>query len=789
MNIHDIVKAFKTHQLQYGLDGDSQQDELYKWKLITKQKGHPNTEAEDFKKEILSLDLNNLCYSTQVTAYRNFAKYEPEDYRSAMRSLLDENIDLQQRVESFISTCKDLWDSKIKDNFENETSAMCDERLISCFLTLKYPAKYTFYKSDVYVSLCKLLGAETQKAGHKLVHFYELLKKDVVPLIESDKELMESVNEELQKENYVQSTMLTAQTALWHYVSRVISNRKQNIWLFYYADNEYAWNEMVKDNYLSIYEWGEIGEIQNDDDKTSIKNKLTETVDVYKDGKKEPGHSVRMLYDIKFTMKENDYVLCIKKDQKTIEAWGEVTGGYEFDEIHHVNNHRIGLQWNIEEIDISEIISNSADRPAVPPRLQNITKKEWAQKTIDYLLLRNQQKDITNIQAQVTMKEVEILKQKKQIVLQGAPGTGKTYKTAAIALAICDGESSVPTDRIALMERYKQLVSEKQIVFTTFHQSMDYEEFVEGIKPYSDGGEIFYNVEDGIFKSICTRASSTKSSNFDEAYKKFMEDISDLDDTNPLSLKTVTGKVYGVCPNSRGNLHLLTGSPLHKQGTLTKENLEANAKGTSMEAWQSYFQGVINHLKEKYALNVENEKQQKNYVLIIDEINRANISKVLGELITLLESDKRLGETNEVKVRLPYSKDEFGVPSNLYIIGTMNTADRSVGYIDYAIRRRFAFITIKADRGIVESYNSSTNTLALEYFDKVKGWMSEENIIGDIDADDLMVGHSYFLADNLGALKTKMVYEVIPLLNEYIKDGILNADIRQELKIWEDELK
>ena len=142
----------------------------------------------------------------------------------------------------------------------------------------------------------------------------------------------------------------------------------------------------------------------------------------------------------------------------------------------------------------------------------------------------------------------------------------------------------------------------------------------------------------------------------------------------------------------------------------------------------------------------------------------------------------------EVKVKLPYSKDEFGVPANLYIIGTMNTADRSVGYIDYAIRRRYAFITIKADRSVIESFNTSTSTLALQYFDKVKAWMSNDNVIGDIDADDLMVGHSYFLADSIDSLKKKMLYEVIPLLLEYINDGILNADIKQEIKDWEEEL-
>ena len=103
----------------------------------------------------------------------------------------------------------------------------------------------------------------------------------------------------------------------------------------------------------------------------------------------------------------------------------------------------------------------------------------------------------------------------------------------------------------------------------------------------------------------------------------------------------------------------------------------------------------------------------------------------------------------------------------------MNTADRSVGYIDYAIRRRFAFITIKADAGVVESFNTATNSLALEYFNKVKDWVSEKNVIGDIDADDLMVGHSYFLSESVDELRIKLKYEVVPLLKEYMKDGII----------------
>lgn len=137
MSLNDIVNAFKNHQLQYGLNGDSVQQELYKWKLVTKQIGHPDANADDFAKEINSLRFQNLCFSTQLTAIRHFAEYEPEDYREAFKNLFDENVDLQQRIDTFTSSCKSLWDDKIKKNFEQNTSAMCDERLISCFLTLQ----------------------------------------------------------------------------------------------------------------------------------------------------------------------------------------------------------------------------------------------------------------------------------------------------------------------------------------------------------------------------------------------------------------------------------------------------------------------------------------------------------------------------------------------------------------------------------------------------------------------------------------------------------------------------
>lgn len=225
--IEEIIIAFKKHQLQYGLNGDSGLKELYKWELVTKQHGHPDTDAVDFAKEINSIQLQNLCYPPQITAYRNFAKYEPEEYRIALRMLFTETVDLQERIDTFTSTCKKLWDDKIKNHFEQNTSAMCDERLISCFLTLKYPERYTFYKNEVYSSLCSLLGVDSKKAGYKLVHFYELLNKYVVPIVENDMELMDSINKEIDNKGYIHSTVLVAQTALWYYVCRLSSSKSE----------------------------------------------------------------------------------------------------------------------------------------------------------------------------------------------------------------------------------------------------------------------------------------------------------------------------------------------------------------------------------------------------------------------------------------------------------------------------------------------------------------------------------------------------------------------------------
>lgn len=305
----------------------------------------------------------------------------------------------------------------------------------------------------------------------------------------------------------------------------------------------------------------------------------------------------------------------------------------------------------------------------------------------------------------------ELLKSKKNIILQGAPGTGKTYTTAALAVGICNESFTDFDEHAKLKEEYERLRASGRISFCTFHQSLDYEDFVEGLKPQLENGHISYRIEPGIFKSICREAALA----YEEAASE--------------------------------------------------------------------------------------KRHTPSYVLIIDEINRGNISKIFGELVTLLEADKRSGGgEHSLHVKLPYSKEDFSVPSNLYIIGTMNTTDRSTGSIDYAVRRRFAFVTLEPRSAALREYYAQPSRAiptevedaALALFDEINGTTEgSESFIAkhkamDFDLEDLKVGHSYFMAESLEALQLKMRYEVIPLLQEYIKDGILRQlpDDEQYFACW-----
>ncbi|ENA2866040.1 McrB family protein [Campylobacter jejuni] len=375
-------------------------------------------------------------------------------------------------------------------------------------------------------------------------------------------------------------------------------------------------------------------------------------------------------------------------------------------------------------------------------------------------------------------------------ILYGSPGTGKTYHTIDKALEILGENLESRDEKKAKFDEY---VKNGQIVFTTFHQSYGYEEFVEGIKPHIDSEEnskeIKYEIKDGIFKELCEKALENRDSikNFNFYIDKLKEKVK-IDDNNP--------EKYFELPNTKYSIQYRNGktfrikfddmSKNHKDYPVSIDNIEKLYKTSNIdEIYNSaYVRAILNYLKlqglEDY--KEKDEKVNLPYIIIIDEINRGNVSKIFGELITLIEASKRIGEKEELKVTLPYSGEKFGVPKNVYIIGTMNTADRSITSLDTALRRRFEFIEMMPDvsKLSIDCEGINLQELLKAINTRIEYLLDREKTIG----------HAFFISvENLESLKKVFKNRIIPLLQEYfyndyaLIDAVLNKNGMLEISV------
>ena len=343
-------------------------------------------------------------------------------------------------------------------------------------------------------------------------------------------------------------------------------------------------------------------------------------------------------------------------------------------------------------------------------------------------------------------------------ILYGPPGTGKTYNTINKALEIIDG--TVPKERSDAKKRFDELRDLGQIEFVTFHQSYGYEEFVEGIKADLESDEIKYKLEKGIFKRLVEKALLLE----DDFLDKLDKYIVTLKHESKV-LTTTEGNEFTITISPTNGIKTSTNHSFSKEklNEINKGNLKNNPDYT-------YGQYIVKDINR--TINVF----FKNYILIIDEINRGNISKIFGELITLIEPSKRIGEDEELRLTLPNSKEAFGVPSNLYIIGTMNTADRSIAQIDTALRRRFEFVEMMPNLELLEG-------IVIEGIEVQEVLKAINERIEYIYDREHTIGHSYFLALKGELTKDKLDeifrLSVIPLLSEYFYGDW--ADIQEVL--------
>ena len=414
----------------------------------------------------------------------------------------------------------------------------------------------------------------------------------------------------------------------------------------------------------------------------------------------------------------------------------------------------------------------------------------------------------------------------QNIILSGPPGTGKTYTTRGRALELLGYDvDALGWNETEIRNRFREYRTppEKgqaaQIEFVTFHQSYGYEDFVEGYRPSSEdsgaeasdtagqSGRMHYALESGVLRSIAARAT--------EDWKK----VAKKQDVLRNAVKEARAK--GPIPVTKTNAeacwqwkseHGLAmeqvktkdlPAPANKTHTWSVlralEDASSDANADFASRWERLFEQVPKgnvcrgvfiargRNKNTCILLVRNREGNFNtfsirgdfdpdadylpryYVLIIDEINRGNVSKIFGELITLIEPGKRIGEDEELYVTLPYSRDAFGIPPNLHIVGTMNTADRSIALMDVALRRRFQFEELMPSKTVLEEHLSNKlnapnriTKLTSDFFGKIN-----DRICFLYDRDH-QIGHSYFMnVVSVMDLRDALLYRILPLLQEY----------------------
>lgn len=736
------------------LEENGEPNETYKYLAINTFQQNWDLDAEDFHQMFQASfsKVANLLYQNSWGFIEKSTQLFPDEVKEMFRNLYDESIEISQRIKIFQTESEKILPKVRQSLNRTNINTQQDERTISVYLAFRFPEKYMLYKADYYKNFCELLNIKAKKSGERFLHLQELANQIIQENLLNDNNFINTYRKFYQKPDW-DDKYLMIQNVL--YVVFRDAEDFNLLELFEKFDKKQL--EEYYDFLDSIIE--NFG-FQEDDKRlvfNADKNKIVFTI------------GQRYIWNTA-TIGKDDYKFRTISEQQISNNFVNFDGSptaylCKLNDISEAQKNKQSVFNSIEnELNRTQISGYS-----------KYNKKELERMAFD-IDFRNE--ILSQLEYQTTTEKLmENINSDKKIplnqILFGAPGTGKTYTLRnkyfpqytiseksispesyfeeivsgltwwqAIALALLEMGTSKVND--ILENRWvskKAILSESKNVRATIWGNLQFHTIIESKTVNYTQRQTPY-----IFDKTKDKKWELLENELKEQAPEVYDILDSVNNFNPNPNKEIKHYVFTTFHQSFSYEDFIEGiKPVMEEG---KETI----------AYQ-----IENGIFKDLCLKAQNDTENR-YAIFIDEINRGNVSAIFGELITLIEPDKRIGAINELKVKLPYSKREFGVPKNVDIIGTMNTADRSVEALDTALRRRFSFVEMQPEPIILtdEKYVSYKDVDLKQLLETIN-----QRIEVLVDKDH-QIGHSYFIGiQNLEELKQTFKDKIIPLLEEY----------------------
>lgn len=814
LNIDNLIKVIKTYKKSFAIWFP---EEVYKWKASKTFYKNWDLDSDDILDMITRsfADSGNLLSSNMYFPFgmlKGFAEKEPETVRNMFNNLYDESIDLLMRIKSFINTSNELlgkyWDSG-KNHYQ-------DLHAISVYLALRFPSKYFTYKPSVSKKICKFLDCDISNEDRVQVYInYVKVCSIVKQIIKQDQNLIGRVNSELDALGYNLNddcSMLTMDIMHFggnSYLDWEFKENEQHKWIYAPGDNASQWNYCVENNVM-VLGWDELGDFEQYPYRKDVSNRLTELTN-----KENPMNDSLAVYEFRRGIQKGDIIIA-KKGINTLLGYGTVLDNeYIYDESRNTYKNIRNVKWEkTGEWDSSKLgqlvqktLTNLNPYPGYADKLISLIDGTYTEEKEEMTMLdKNKKYYWLNASPKIwSFSDIKVGEEQTYTSTNDQGNKRRIYQNF-VDVQVGDILVAYESTPVKAITGLCEITNKEQDNSFSFKKI---EHLLNPI-PYSDivaveelkEMEYLKNAQGSLFK-LTNDEYATIYDIIRENNPIVKEDYPVYTKEDFLNEVYITEEKYNDIAdllNRKMNI-ILQGAPgvgktfMAKRLAYSLIGEKNPGRIESIQFHQSYsYEDFIEGYKPKgngfdlekgifytFCKKAENDPEN-SYYLIIDEINRGNLSKIFGELLMLIEEDKR-GE----QLTLAYSKNKFSVPKNLYIIGMMNTADRSLALMDYALRRRFSFVEVLpafSNDTFIEYKNNINN----QYFNKVIDKITELNkeISSDVSlGDGFMIGHSYFcnLIDNYEEnVKSVLKFDILPMIREYWFD---NKESREK---WENEI-